>query len=98
VDGISLANGYAYIANEIGGSVSVCSVGSGGSLSPCATSAIAPGVMPSSVAVNGGQAYVYDSNNNNMYLCLVGNLGALGSCMISNGGTAFSGAIQIAIH
>jgi hypothetical protein len=98
VDGISLANGYAYIANEIGGSVSVCSVGSGGSLSPCATSAIAPGVMPSSVAVNGGQAYVYDSNNNNMYLCSVGNLGALGSCMISNGGTAFSGAIQIAIH
>jgi hypothetical protein len=97
VDGISLENGYAYIANQSSGTVSVCSVGSG-SLSQCATSAIAPGVMPNSVAVNGGQAYVYDSNNNNMYLCLVGNLGALGSCMISNGGTTFSNAIQIAIH
>ena len=98
VDGISLANGYAYIANEVGGSVSVCSVGSTGSLSPCAISPIAPGVMPVSVAVNGGQAYVNDSNNDNMYLCSVGNLGALGGCVISNGATTFSGAIQIAIH
>jgi hypothetical protein len=102
VDGISLANGYAYIANQSSGTVSVCSVGSGGSLVPCAISTIAsgipPGIAPSSVAVNGGQAYVYDSNNNNMYLCSVGNSGALGSCMVSNGGTAFSNAIQIAIH
>jgi hypothetical protein len=104
VDGISLANGYAYIANQSSGTVSVCSVGSGsgsgsgGSLVPCANSTIASGIAPSSVAVNGGQAYVYDSNNNNMYLCSVGNSGALGSCMVSNGGTAFSNAIQIAIH
>ena len=98
VDGISLANGYAYIANEVGASVSVCSVSSTGSLSPCAISPIAPGAGPSSVAVNGGQAYVNDSHNNNMYLCSVGNLGALEECVISNGGTTFSGAIQIAIH
>jgi hypothetical protein len=98
VDGISLANGYAYIANEVGGTVSVCSVGGTGSLSACAISPIAPGIGPSSVAVNGGRAYVNDSNNNNMYLCSVGNLGALGKCVISNGSTTFSGAIQIAIH
>jgi hypothetical protein len=98
VDGISLANGYAYIANQSSGTVSVCSVSSGGSLAPCANSTFAPGIEPSSVAVNGGQAYVNDSNNNNMYLCSVGNLGALGGCVISNGGTTFIGAIQIAIH
>jgi hypothetical protein len=98
VGGISLANGYAYIANEVDETVSVCSVGSTGSLSQCAMSPIASGFAPSSVAVNGGQAYVDDSNNKNMYLCSVGNLGALGGCVISNGGTTFSGAIQIAIH
>ena len=111
VDGISLANGYAYIANQgsgtVSGSVSVCPVGSGGSLSPCVPSTIAPGVTPISVAVNGAQAYVNDSVidsaddsvSNNIYLCSVGPGGALGgSCMVSNGGTTFIGAIQIAIH
>ena len=106
VDGISLANGYAYIANQgsgtVSGTVSVCPVGSGGSLSPCVPSTIAPGVTPISVAVNGAQAYVNDSVNdsisNNIYLCSVGAGGALGRCMISNGGTNFSDAIQIAIH
>jgi hypothetical protein len=102
VDGMSLANGYAYITNQSNGTVSVCSLGGGGSLSPCAPSTIASGILagiaPSSVAVNGGQAYVYDSNNNNMYLCSVGNSGALEHCGVSNGGTVFSNAIQIAIH
>ena len=106
VDGISLANGYVYIANQSSGTVSVCSVGSGGSLSPCTPSSIAPGVSPVSVAVNGAQAYVNDSVidaanesiSNNIYLCSVGPGGALGNCVVSNGGSAFIGAIQIAIH
>jgi hypothetical protein len=97
LDGISLANGYAYVANQTGGTVSVCPVNSNGSLLPCALSPIGTGVAPTSVAINGAQAYVNDLNGN-IYLCSVGLGGALGSCAPSNGGTAFNFGIQIAIH
>lgn len=99
LDGISLANGYVYVANQNSDTVSVCSVNDDGSLAPCAVSTIAPGVTPTSVAINGAQAYVDDSNSNgNIYLCSVGTGGALGNCAVSNGGTAFSYGVQIAIH
>jgi hypothetical protein len=97
LDGISLSNGYAYIANQNGGTVSVCSANSDGSLSPCAISTIPAGIVPTSVIVNGSQAYI-DDLNGNIYLCSVGIGGALGGCGVSNGGTAFSDGIQIAIH
>jgi 6-phosphogluconolactonase (cycloisomerase 2 family) len=99
LDGISLANGYAYVANQSAGTVSVCQANSDGSLAPCAVSTIGTGVVvPTSVAINGAQAYVNDLNGN-IYLCSVSTSGgALQNCAVSNGGTAFNFGIQIAIH
>jgi hypothetical protein len=97
LNGISLANGYAYVANLTGGTVSVCPANGDGSLAPCTVSAIGTGVAPTSVAINGNQAYV-DDFNGNIYLCTVGTGGALTNCIVSNGGTAFNIGLQIAIH
>jgi len=98
LDGISLANGYAYVANQSGGTVSVCPANVDGSLAPCTVSAVGTGVVaPTSVAINGAQAYVNDLSGN-IYLCTVGTGGALQNCMVSNGGTTFNFGIQIALH
>ncbi len=95
VDGITLSGGYAYIANENGGSVSVCPINANGSLSSsCATYSI--GVTPTDVAIKGSQAYVNDAYGN-IYLCVIGAGGALTSCAPS-GGTGFNSSIQIAVH
>ena len=98
LDGISLANGYVYVANQTGGTVSVCPANVDGSLAPCAVSSLPSGVAPSSVAINGAQAYVDDNANGNIYLCTVATGGALQNCVVSNGGTAFNSGFQIAIH
>jgi hypothetical protein len=96
VDGISLAGGYAYIANESNGTVSICSVNNiDGSLSGCTVSTV--GVAPTDVVINGGQAYVDDASGD-VYVCAVGAGGALMGCAISDGGTSFNFGIQIAIH
>jgi hypothetical protein len=96
VDGISLSGGYAYIANQGGGTVSVCAVNNvDGSLSGCTVSAV--GVSPTDVLIKGGLAYVDDASGD-VYLCTVGVAGALTSCAISDGGTSFNFGIQIAIH
>jgi hypothetical protein len=99
LDGISLSNGYVYVANQSGGTVSVCPANLDGSLAACAVSAVGTGVVaPTSVTFNGAQAYVNDLNGN-IYLCTVGITGgALQNCTVSNGGTAFNFGIQIAIH
>jgi hypothetical protein len=96
--GIYLSGGYAYVANEGDGSVSVCSISStDGTLSACTESPV--GGEPTSVAILGAHAYVDDSSSSgNIYLCTVGTAGALTSCAISNGGATFSTGIQIAIH
>ena len=98
LDGISLANGYLYVANQTGGTVSVCPANVDGSLAPCAVSSLPSGVAPSSVAINGAQAYVDDNANGNIYLCTVAAGGALQNCAVPSGGTGFNSGFQIAIH
>jgi hypothetical protein len=99
VDGISVAGGYAYVANQGNGSngfVSVCSINPDGSLSnSCATYNI--GAMPTDVVIKGGQAYVNDASGN-IYLCSVSAGGALTNCTVSNGNATFSYGVQIAVH
>jgi hypothetical protein len=98
LDGISLSGGYAYVANENGGSVSVCSIDASGGLSSCATYN-GVGVAPSDVVISGNQAYVNDASSGNVYLCSVAAAtGALANCIIANAGNSFSAGIQIAIH
>jgi hypothetical protein len=97
LNGISLSNGYAYVANLAGGTVSVCAANGDGTLAPCTASAIASGAAPTSVAINGNQAYV-DDFYGNIYLCTVGAGGALTNCIVSNGGAAFNIGLQIAVH
>jgi hypothetical protein len=95
VAGISIANGYAYVANEGNGTVSVCTVGSSGGLSACTTSAV--GTAPMDVVINGSQAYVDDTASGNIYLCTVTAAGALTPCVVSGGVGGFPLGIQIAI-
>jgi LVIVD repeat len=99
LDGISLSGGYAYVANENGGSVSVCSIDASGGLSSCATYN-GVGVAPSDVVISGNQAYINDASSGNVYLCSVAaaTTGALANCIIANAGNSFSAGIQIAIH
>jgi DNA-binding beta-propeller fold protein YncE len=98
LDGISLSGGYAYVANENGGSVSVCSIDANGGLSSCATYS-GVGVAPSDIVISGNQAYVNDASSGNVYLCSVAAAtGALANCVIANAGNSFSAGIQIAIH
>jgi hypothetical protein len=92
--GITLAGGYAYIANTGGGTVSVCSINADGTLSCAPPSPL--GSNPIDVAINGSLAYVDDITNDAIYLCSVGTLGALTGC--TPGSTTFSAPIQIAIH
>jgi hypothetical protein len=94
VDGIYLANSYAYVANQSTGTVGVCPVNADGTLGPCGNSAV--GGAPSDVVINGNLAYVDDSSGN-IYVCPVV-AGAFGSCVISNGGTVFASGVQLAIH
>jgi hypothetical protein len=96
LDGISLSGGYAYVANENGGSVSVCSINTNGSLSGCTLYGV--GVAPTDVVISGNLAYINDASSGNVYLCPVVAGGALGSCTIANAGASFSTGIQIAIH
>jgi DNA-binding beta-propeller fold protein YncE len=90
-----LAGGYAYIANQGNGTISVCTINPDGSLSGCALSSV--GSAPTDVVINGSQAYVDDASGN-VYLCAVGAAGALTNCVVSNGGASFNLGIQIAIH
>jgi hypothetical protein len=94
-DGISLAGGYAYVANQGNGTVNVCTIDSDGTLSGCVPSTV--GGQPSDVVITGSQAYVDDALGN-IDLCTVGTGGALTNCAASNGGTTFDFGIQIAIH
>jgi 6-phosphogluconolactonase (cycloisomerase 2 family) len=98
LDGISLSNGYAYIANEGGASVSVCPINStDGTLSACTASSV--GGNPTDVAFDGTRAYVGDFASGHMNFCAVGGNGALGGCAISDGGTTFNPPMnQLAIH
>lgn len=94
--GISLSNGYAYIANQGNGTVDVCTVNTDGSLSGCSATSFGS-TQPMDVVFNGTQAYVVDTAGD-MYLCSVGTGGALTGCVISDGGSSFPLAVQIAIH
>jgi DNA-binding beta-propeller fold protein YncE len=94
-DGISLANGYAYIANQGNGTVSVCSVDANGLFSACTASSV--GSQPMDVVFSGNYAYVDDAGGN-IYLCSVGTGGALSGCIVSDGGSTFPLSAQIAIH
>jgi hypothetical protein len=96
-DGITLSGGYAYIANENGGSVSGCSVNANGSLSGC-TPYNGVGATPTDVVIKGSQAYVNDASSGNVYLCSVAAGGALANCAVANAGASFNFGIQIAIH
>jgi len=95
VGGISVANGYAFIANNGNGTVSTCSIGPGGGLSACTASVV--GTAPMDVVINGSQAYVDDTASGNMYLCTVAAGGALTSCAVSGVVGEFPLGIQIAI-
>jgi hypothetical protein len=98
-NGISLSNGYAYIADEGGSGVSVCTVSQvGGTLSNCTLTAIGVTTEPADIIVNGNGtlAYVDDASTGDVYICPVAN-GALGACTITNVGTAFS-TNQMALH
>jgi hypothetical protein len=99
LDGISLAGGFAYVANEGAGSVSVCTINAvDGTLSACAASTVLGG-NPTDVAFDGTRAYVADFVSGHMTLCAVAATGALVNCAVSDGGTAFAApANQIAIH
>jgi hypothetical protein len=98
VDGIAIAGGYVYVANQGNGTVSVCSANPDGSLSPCVASGVGTAIGPADVAFLGNQAFV-DDLSGNIYLCAVGPAGALTNCLVPNGGAGFSTqAIQIAIH
>lgn len=97
-NGISLSNGYAYVANQGAGTISVCSVGAGGMLSSCALST--PGsAEPMDVVINGNLAYI-DDVTGDIYLCPVsaGGGGLTTPCIVSNGGGSFIFDVQIAIH
>ncbi len=94
--GITLSGGYAYIANQGNGTVSVCSINPVGTFAACAASNI--GGAPTDVVIKGSQAYVNDGTGN-IDLCSVDAVGAMTNCVPSNGGTSFSfGVQQIAIH
>jgi hypothetical protein len=94
--GITLSGGYAYIANQGNGTVSVCSINPVGTFAACAASSI--GGAPTDAVIKGSQAYV-NSGIGNIYLCSVDAGGAITNCVPSNGGTSFSfGVQQIAIH
>jgi len=94
--GITLSGGYAYIANQGNGTVSVCSINPDGTFATCAASNI--GGAPTDVVIKGSQAYVNDGTGN-IQLCTVDAVGALTNCMVPNGGTGFSfGIQQIAVH
>lgn len=97
VDGITLSGGYAYIANQNNGTVSVCTIDVGGTLSGCAPSLVAVLSQPTDVVIQGSLAYVSDWTGN-IYLCSVGAGGALFNCVVSNGGPGFNLGVQIAIH
>jgi hypothetical protein len=92
-NGISVSGGYAYIANNNNGTVSVCNAGT---LSGCVASPV--GGQPTDVVISGSQAYVNDeSSGGNILLCSVVAGGALKNCQVANA-TPFSFAIQLAIH
>jgi hypothetical protein len=95
--GISLSNGYAYIANQGAGTASACAVNADGTLSSCTAYTIGVNSAPTDVVINGNQAYVNDVASGNIYLCAVGAGGALASC-VPEGGTTFNAGIQIAVH
>jgi hypothetical protein len=98
VNGISLSDSYAYIANQGNGTTSVCSIDVDGSLSGC--TAFNSGTSPTDVVIKGNQAYVDDAMapSGNIYLCSISAAGALTSCVISNGGASFGYGVQIAVH
>ncbi|HEY4443889.1 MAG TPA: hypothetical protein VGN30_06350, partial [Steroidobacteraceae bacterium] len=92
-DGISLSGGYAYIANNNNGTVSVCDAGS---LSGC--TAFSVGSQPTDVVISGTLAYVNDGSSGNVFVCSVIAGGALANCQVANMGAPFSVGIQLAIH
>lgn len=96
---ITINNGFVYVVDEGSEKVSVCTVGTNGSLASCPASALPGGAYhPNSVVFYASQAYVDDSNGN-LWLCAVdsGN-GALTSCTQGNGGNSFYLSQQLAIH
>jgi hypothetical protein len=96
-DGITVSGGYAYIANENGGTVSGCSINADGSFFGC-TAYNVLGAAPTDVVINGNQAYVNDASSGNVYLCSIGAGGDLTNCIVANAGLSFNIGIQIAIH
>jgi len=96
LDGITLAGGYAYIANQNAGNVSVCSVMIDGTLSACVVSPV--GGAPTDVAIYAGHAYVDDQYGNIQVCDVVSGGTTLTNCVVSTAGIPFYLAIQIAIH
>jgi len=78
--GITLSGGYAYIANQGNGTVSVCSINPVGTFAACAASNI--GGAPTDVVIKGSQAYVNDGTGN-IDLCSVDAVGAMTNCVPS---------------
>ena len=96
---ITINDGYVYVVNESANTVSVCTVGTNGSLTSCPTSPLPAGTYDAnSVVFNGSQAYV-DDNNGNLWLCSVDSAsGALTGCAQGKGSNSFSTSQQLAIH
>lgn len=97
---VTASGNYVYVSDA--GStnlVSVCTIGSAGALTNCATSAISGGYSPPNyLAISGNNAYI-SSNSNHIYLCTVSSSdGSLSNCNVADGGGSFSTPQQMAFH
>jgi DNA-binding beta-propeller fold protein YncE len=83
---------HAYVANQIGNSISLCQVNPAtGLLSNCAVTVAMPG-GPEGIGFNSAGTYFYSANplNNSVTVCQVNSTtGALSSC-VDSGGTGFN--------
>ena len=83
VEGIAIANGYAYVSQPHSNVVRICQQNSDGTLSSCTTTG-SGFAGPEDLVISGGYAYVTNTTNNTVSTCVVSAIdGTLSSCTTS---------------
>lgn len=83
VEGLAIANGYAYISQPHANVVNVCQQNVDGSLSGCVTTGSGFSA-PEDLVIAGGHAYVTNTNSNSVSTCVVSGVdGSLSACTTS---------------
>ena len=94
--GVGLDAGFAYIADQGTGEVTVCARDpADGTLSSCSNYAV--GGSPTDVVIRGSQAYVGDMNGD-VRLCDIGAGNGLVNCVSTTGGLSLNFVLQVAIR